>query len=109
MDTLGERLRTLRSDRKITQAQLAEYIFVSESYIALIESGKRNPSTEIVGKLSDYFGVSTDYLLYGEVSEDDIFRVKDWRSLVAGRSSVEIDSALRVVRMFFDSVDRAKT
>ena len=108
MDTLGGRLRVLRNDRKITQAQLAEKVFVSESYIALIEAGKRTPSTEILGKLSDYFGVSADFLLYGEASEDDLLRVKDWRSLVSGRSVREIDSAIQVVRMFFDSVDQAK-
>lgn len=108
MGTLGERLRELRSRNGITQAQLAEKIFVSESYIALIELNRRNPSTEILGKLSDFFGVSTDYLLTGEISEDDILHVREWRSLVSGRSEREITSALKLVRSFFDSIDEAR-
>lgn len=108
MGTLGERLRELRSRNGITQAQLAEKIFVSESYIALIELNKRNPSTEILGKLCDFFGVSTDFLLTGEISEDDILHVREWRSLVSGRSEREITSALKLVRSFLDSIDEAK-
>ena len=64
MGTLGERLRDLRSKNGITQAELAEKIFVSESYIALIELNKRNPSTEILGKLCDHFGVSACERIY---------------------------------------------
>ena len=105
MATLGERLRALRGDNGITHA---EKIFVSESYIALIELNRRNPSTEILGKLSDYFGVSTDYLLNGELSEEDVLHVKEWRALVSGRSDREITSALRLVRSFFESVDEAR-
>lgn len=108
MGTLGERLRDLRSKNGITQAELAEKIFVGESYIALIELNKRNPSTEILGKLCDFFGVSTDYLLTGESSDDDILHVREWRKLVSGRSDREITSALKLVRSFFESVDEAK-
>lgn len=108
MGTLGERLRELRNKNRITQAELAEKIFVSESYIALIELNKRNPSTEILGKLCDFFGVSTDYLLNGEYSEDDILHIKEWRNLVSGRSDREITSALKLVRSFFKSIDESK-
>lgn len=108
METLGERLRALRGGNRITQADLAEKIFVSESYIALIELNKRNPSTEILGKLCDFFGVSTDYLLNGEYSEDDILHIKEWRNLVSGRSDREITSALKLVRSFFESIDESK-
>ena len=81
---------------------------MSESYLALLALNRRTPSTEIPGKLSDYFGVSTDYLLNGELSEEDVLHVKEWRALVSGRSDREITSALRLVRSFFESVDEAK-
>ena len=108
MDTLGKRIRELRAEHELTQAELAEQIFVSESYVALIESDKRNPSTEIISKLSDYFKVSTDYLLTGNISDDDRLHVKEWRDLTLGRSDREINSALKLVRSFFESVDEAK-
>lgn len=108
MNGLGERVKSLRTQGGITQAELAEKIFVSESYIALIESGKRNPSSEIVTKLSGFFGVSADYLLNGDYSGDDSLRVGEWRSLARGRSPREIEGALKLVRSFFDSIDDVK-
>ena len=108
MKGLGERVKTLRIQSGMTQSEIAEKIFVSESYIALIESGKRNPSSEIVIKLSGVFGVSADLLLNGEYSSDDCLRVGEWRSLTEGRAPREIDSALKLVRSFFESIDEAK-
>lgn len=104
----GERIKALRTQSKMTQAALAEAIFVSESYIALIESGRRNPSSEIIGKLSDCFGVSTDYILNGDPTSDDLLHVKEWKSLVSGRSDREINSALKLVRIFLDNLDETK-
>lgn len=60
---LGERLKCLRREKKISQAVLAEAIGVGQSSIASYESDERNPSYEVLCLLADYFDVSTDYLL----------------------------------------------
>lgn len=60
---LNERIRQLRLEHNLTAKKLGELFNLSESTISLYESGKRTPSKELLLKMSDYFNVSTDYLL----------------------------------------------
>ena len=108
MSTLGDRIKSLRRSAGLTQLQLSYKIYVSESYIALIESGKRNPSIEIVSKLADVFHVTTDYIVNGSEAEDDKLMLKEWSSVLKGRPQQEIDSALKMVKAFFECVDSNK-
>lgn len=104
-ENFGSRMKQLRQKSKLTQLQLSEKIYISESYIALIEAGKRNPSMDIVCKLADYFSVSTDYLIHGTVSETEELLLKEWSEIVKGRSEKEIQSAIKLVRSFFECID----
>lgn len=56
------RLLALRTDRNLTQQELAEMFSVTNSTISNLESGRRSPSVELMVALADYFGVSLDYL-----------------------------------------------
>lgn len=56
-------LKTLRTEKELSQAQLAEVLGITQDSISLWEKGKRVPDTQYVVKLADFFGVSTDYLL----------------------------------------------
>ena len=58
----SETLKHLRNQKHITQEQLAKIIGVERSTIGKYETGTR-PSTEILALLSDYFGVTIDFLL----------------------------------------------
>ncbi|KRQ85844.1 HTH-type transcriptional regulator Xre [Caloramator mitchellensis] len=58
----SQRLKELREEKMITQAKLAEEIGVTPQNISYFEKG-REPSYDILIKLADYFGVTTDYLI----------------------------------------------
>lgn len=58
-----ERLKTIRIDRGLTQAQLASILGVGRAAIAKWESGTREPRLQILVKLCDALDVSSDYLL----------------------------------------------
>ncbi|KXG78248.1 helix-turn-helix domain-containing protein [Thermotalea metallivorans] len=60
---IGERIRLLRNEKEITQRELAEYLGLTPKMISFYENGERFPPHDIIIKLSDYFNVSTDYLL----------------------------------------------
>lgn len=60
---LGERLRQLRKERGLTQAQLAAILVSGESTISQWENGRRQIDIETVERLASFFGVSVDYLL----------------------------------------------
>jgi transcriptional regulator with XRE-family HTH domain len=41
--------------------------FTSHSYVSEIETGKKKPTTEMIIKLADLFGVSVDFLVRDEL------------------------------------------
>ncbi|HQU05417.1 MAG TPA: helix-turn-helix transcriptional regulator [Acidocella sp.] len=55
-------LRTLRLNRKVPQAVVAEAIGVSRSHLANIERGNDLPGREVLVALADYYEVSLDWL-----------------------------------------------
>ena len=66
MDGFGERLRKLRKNADVTQSALAEYLGVVPSAVGKYELYSSSyPSIEALIKISDFFHVSTDYLLKG--------------------------------------------
>ena len=62
-EMFSARLKELRKSRGLTQEQLAAIIGVERSSVGKYESRPIIPSSEILNKLADYFGVSVDYLL----------------------------------------------
>ncbi|MBQ8230030.1 MAG: helix-turn-helix transcriptional regulator [Clostridia bacterium] len=63
MNKFIERLKQLRTEKNLSQAQLAKEIDVTQPAIAYWETGKKIPSAQAIITLAQYFGVSTDYLL----------------------------------------------
>jgi transcriptional regulator with XRE-family HTH domain len=64
--TLGNRIRTLRKGRNLTQSALAAEIGWERSTIASIESGKDRPGRELLEALASHFEVSLDWITHGE-------------------------------------------
>lgn len=67
----GKRIQQLRKERELTQEQLAEKLNVSQNTIAKIESGLRRPSIDFLLEISEFFKVSTNYLVFGVHAEDE--------------------------------------
>lgn len=63
--SLGKRIKELREARGITQEQLAEILSVGTNMVSCYERGVHVPSNKIVALMCSYFGVTSDYLLYG--------------------------------------------
>lgn len=57
------RIRNLREDSDCTQAQIAKILNCSQQVYSNYELGQRDIPTDILIKLSEYYNVSTDYLL----------------------------------------------
>ncbi|MBR4910205.1 MAG: helix-turn-helix transcriptional regulator [Clostridia bacterium] len=56
-------LREAREDRDIKQKDIAKYLNVSQNTYSQYETGVISLTAEVLIKLSDYYGVSIDYLL----------------------------------------------
>jgi Helix-turn-helix. len=62
--SIGDRVRGLRLSRRMSQAQLAGPD-LSDSYVSLIESGKRTPTPVVARLLAERLGCTTEFLLHG--------------------------------------------
>ena len=60
---IGYRIKEVREQNHISQAQLAEILHVSQRSISSWETGFRQPDYETLEAISKYFDVTTDYLL----------------------------------------------
>jgi len=61
--TLGQRIKALRKQRKMTQVELAVEVHLSPSYISAIEQNVRQPSLRTLNKIGRALGVPTKKLL----------------------------------------------
>ena len=57
------KLKELRLDKQITQAELSKALQISASAIGMYEQGRRQPDYATLSKIASYFNVTTDYLL----------------------------------------------
>ncbi|MBQ9766247.1 MAG: helix-turn-helix transcriptional regulator [Lachnospiraceae bacterium] len=60
---LGERLKTLRKNRRLSQKDVANALGISAAIISNYEGGERTPSLENLVSLAGFYHCSTDYLL----------------------------------------------
>jgi len=88
------RLRELRAQKHLTQAQVAARVGVTASMISSYETDIRLPSYEVLIRLANLYGVSVDYLLgrtdvraldVSGLSEDEVAVISDMVNLLRKR------------------------
>lgn len=63
MNKLQDQLKTLRTEKGLTQADIAKIVSVHQVTYQGWEKGKSEPDLDKLIKLADYYKVSADYLL----------------------------------------------
>jgi transcriptional regulator with XRE-family HTH domain len=69
--SVAKRIKSVREEKGLTQAQLASQASITPAAISQIESGDRMPSTPILRRIASVLQVSIDYLL-GATDEVEI-------------------------------------
>ena len=64
-EQLGMRIKFLRKERGWSQEDLALEANVNKNYICDLENGRRNPSLDILERMSNAFGISLSVLFKG--------------------------------------------
>lgn len=86
--TIGEKIGALRKSKNITQAQLAEYLFLVPQTVSKWEAGNGSPDISLLPKIADFFNISLDDLFgrssleyakdlvlkYSVLRDDHVFR-----------------------------------
>lgn len=74
---ISSRIKQLRTEKKWTQAELAERLGIRQKQISAYERGTNVPSTEVLIKLAETFDVSLDYLAFEVQGQSTKIAVKD--------------------------------
>jgi len=69
MDSLGYKLKTLRTKNNYTQEDLAKQLFVTRQTISKWENGKTIPDVQTLNKICDFYNIHLSFLLSEESSE----------------------------------------
>ncbi|MBO5315866.1 MAG: helix-turn-helix transcriptional regulator [Clostridia bacterium] len=62
-------LKTIRKKKKYSQLKVAMDLNISREALSHYENGKRSPDIQMLRTLSEYFGVSIDFLINGKEYE----------------------------------------
>ncbi len=99
--SFGEKLRNLRNERGLTQAQLGQHLSLSESTISLYESERRSPDREKLKRIANFFNVTVDYLIDTDIREVDILDALEGNKtqLLAGGQPLTPEQRLGVMQI----------
>jgi len=67
---IGQQVKNARNKKQISQAELAEQIDISVPYISRIETATKNVSLEVLVSIANILGVTVDFLLHGNQTND---------------------------------------
>lgn len=81
----ADRIKELRKEKGMTQVDLAKALGVSTGTVAMWETGKRNPSFDMLNTLSDLFDKRIDYILgtsddarSPKLTEEELDQLAEW-------------------------------
>lgn len=78
---IGERVKKLRQEKKLSLSELAEQAGVAKSYLSSLERNlQTNPSVQFLEKIAAVLGVSIEYFILEKTNEYQLDT--DWVSLV---------------------------
>jgi transcriptional regulator with XRE-family HTH domain len=100
----SERLRELRTQRKLSQTELGQMVDLHYTHIGRYERGISRPSADTLKRLADALGVSADYLMDGATDAAAKAHFED-RELLRQFQEVErlADDDKTLVKKFLDA------
>ena len=105
---IGARIREVRRQRHMSQANLAEKAHVQLSHISDIENGKSTLLLPTFIRITEALQVSADVLLRADVPEVNSIYQNEFAELLADCSPSEIDSILSIVKEIKKSLHSSK-
>jgi transcriptional regulator with XRE-family HTH domain len=75
--TIAERIKRLRQESNMTQADLGKKLGVHQKQVSAYERGVNVPSTDILIKLAEVFDVTLDYLAFEAKGQPAKLNIQD--------------------------------
>jgi len=77
MNSIGERIRNLRTDKQLPLRTVAAYLDIDQAILSRIERGERKATREHIVKLAQYFNVPEKDLLITWLADKVVYEVAD--------------------------------
>ena len=101
---ISERIKELRTGKKLTQSDLATEVGLTYVQIGRYETGKSSPSAEVLQKLAAALDTTTDYLMNGSNDEVVSAQLTDKELLSQFREVEKLDQEdKQLVKTFIDA------
>lgn len=91
-DSFAKMLRKIRTDKGLSQRELADKIYVTRSAIARWENGSRMPDANTIARLGQFLDVNLDFLLGNDIIAGEGINV-----IVVDDSKIALGGALSVL------------
>ena len=104
--TIGQRIRALSKEKKLSQEQLAEKVWISTTHMSHIENGSTKLSLPVLVDLAAALGVSTNEILFGKGKEsrgEDYVQVKE---ILDGCTEKQLRILTEIVRSAKAALDK---
>lgn len=102
---IGKRLRSLREEKELSQKELGLKLGVAASTIGMYETGKRAPDNEMLNRIAEFYGVTTDYILLRTNDKRYILAEDDKKRATSESIMLELGNALKKDGCLFDEKD----
>lgn len=101
MASVAKHIRRLRTERHMTQGDLAEKLFVTRQTVSAWETGKAQPDLETLERIAVVLGVEVTELIYGAPQSPNLRELKQKWAIIGG-ALVSAIAALLFFLGYFD-------
>ena len=97
MSTVGNNIKKFRTEKSITQEELAENLSVSRQAVSNWECGKTEPDIDTLHKIASFLGVSIEELIYGEKRQYTIVNNITNKTKSATKAGISFGACLAMI------------
>ena len=101
---IGKFIAKCRKEKKLTQAQLAEKLDITDRAVSKWETGKSMPDSSIMLELCEILGITVNELLSGEVVDTENYEKRINENLIALKRKDENNMSKNMIILIVFSI-----
>ena len=106
MNNFGEKIKILRTRKKLKQDDIASVLNLSRAQISNLEAGRRNVTLKQLEKLCEYFKVDITYFMLSENTDECLDLNEKARILFESKELTKIqkeDLFISILKIYLDT------
>lgn len=106
MNNFGEKIKILRTRKKLKQDDIASVLNLSRAQISNLEAGRRNVTLKQLEKLCEYFKVDITYFMLSENTDECLDLIEKTRILFESKELTNMqkeDLFISILKIYLDT------